>query len=542
MSDTELYLLKDAEAKYRGMFENAVEGIYQSTPDGQFLAVNTALARMYGYERPEELLCQVSDIQSQIYADPTFRERFKQQIDRDGFVQDLEYQVRQRNGTVIWISESARAVRDENGDVRFYEGFIDNITARKEAEAERSRLEKQMLQAQKMDAVGTLAGGMAHDFNNILCAILGYTELSLFDPKVEGRTRDNLQSVFKSAQRAQDLIKRILTFSRPKETERNPLKLSAIIYEAVKLLNATLPSSIEICVSIKTNEDVVVADATEMHQIIMNLGTNAGHAMKSGGGKLEYDLELVRLDANQAAALSLQSGPFVHLTVRDSGSGMSREILDRVFEPFFTTKAPGRGTGLGLTLVQKIVTRAEGKISVESEEDKGTAFHIYLPQSKAPVAETDDADHKVLSGKNERILVIDDEIPVLSMMQQRLRHMGYRVVTRADSIEALHTFRQEPAKFDMVITDHTMPSMLGAELAEQVGDLRPEVPVVLMTGLNQPPNFFNSRYASRRAVFQKPIDFVELSHRMRKFLDKPANGHLHRKPAATLRQPIPYLS
>jgi PAS domain S-box-containing protein len=502
--------------------------------------VNTALARMYGYDRPEELLCQVSDIQSQIYADPTFRERFKQQIDRDGYVHALEYQVRQRNGSIIWISESARAVRDETGKVRFYEGFIDNITARKDAEAERARLEKQMLQAQKMDAVGTLAGGMAHDFNNILCAILGYTELALFDPKVEGRTRDNLQSVFKSAQRAQDLVKRILTFSRPKETERRPLKLSGIIEEAVKLLNATLPSSIEICVSIQTNDDVVVADATEMHQIIMNLGTNAGHAMKSNGGRLEYLLEIAHLDANQAEMLSLPPGDYVHLTTRDTGRGMNREVLERIFEPFFTTKAPGCGTGLGLTLVQKIVARAMGKISVESEEDKGTAFHIYLPRSPHPVAEADETIHKVMPGRNERILIIDDEIPVLSMMQQRLRQMGYRVVTRADSIEALHTFRAEPAKFDLVITDHTMPAMLGAELAEQVGDLRPDVPVVLMTGLNQPPNLTGSRYAARRAVFQKPINFVELSHRMRKFLDKP-NVYSHKRPAA-LRQSIPYLS
>ena len=539
MSNTEIYLLKDAEAKYRGMFENAVEGIYQSTPDGQFLAVNTALARMYGYDHPAELLSQVSDIQSQIYVDPTLRERFKQQIDRDGFVHDLEYQVRQRNGNVIWISESARAVRDEYSEIRFYEGFIDNITARKEAEAERSRLEKQMLQAQKMDAVGTLAGGIAHDFNNILCAILGYTELSLFDPKVEGRTRENLQSVFKSAQRAQDLIKRILTFSRPKETERRPLKLSAVIHEAVKLLNASLPSSIKISVSVKTDQDVVVADATEMHQVIMNLGTNAGHAMKSNGGSLEYILELAQLDATQAGALSLPAGAFVHLTVRDTGHGISGETLEKIFEPFFTTKAPGRGTGLGLTLVQKIITRADGQITVESEPSIGTSFHIYLPQSLEALP-ADEAEHKVLPGQNERILVIDDEIPVLSMMQQRLRQMGYRVVTRADSVEALRTFRAEPATFDLVITDHTMPSMLGAELAEQVGDVRPDLPVVLMTGLNQPPNLSGSRYAAKRAVFQKPIDFVELSHRMRKLLEKP-NGDSPAQPDA-LRQSIPYLS
>jgi CheY-like chemotaxis protein len=336
------------------------------------------------------------------------------------------------------------------------------------------------------------------------------------------------------------LIKRILTFSRPRETERRPLKLTAVIDEAVKLLNATLPSSIEICVSSKTTEDIVVADSTEMHQVIMNLGTNAAHAMKSTGGRLQYEVELVHLDTARAAALSLPTGAFVHLTARDTGSGMNSEILERIFEPFFTTKAPGRGTGLGLTLVQKIVARAQGKISAESQENQGTVFHIYLPQSKEPLAEPDGVEHKILPGRNERLLIIDDEIPVLSMMQQRLRQMGYRVVTRADSLEALRTFRAEPSKFDLVITDHTMPSLLGAELAEQVGDLRPDVPVVLMTGLNQPPDLFTSRYASRRAVFQKPINFVELSHRLRKFLDQP-NGHPHRKPAA-LRQPIPYLS
>jgi len=253
--------------------------------------------------------------------------------------------------------------------------------------------------------------------------------------------------------------------------------------------------------------------------------------MKSSGGTLEYTVELVHLDAAQAAALSLPPGPFVHLITRDNGLGMNPEILERIFEPFFTTKAPGRGTGLGLTLVQKIVGRAEGKISVESQEDEGTSFHIYLPQSQKPIPEADSNERKVLPGKNERILIVDDEIPVLSMMQQRLRQMGYRVVTRADSIEALHTFRAEPATFDLIITDHTMPSMLGAELAEQVGHLRPNLPVVLMTGLNQPPNLADSRYAARRAVFQKPIDFVELSHRLRKFLDEPT-ANSPEKPAA----------
>lgn len=500
------------------MFENAIEGIYQSTPDGQYLVVNAALARMYGYERPEELLNQVSDIQNQVYVDSSFREKFKQQIEATGFVQGLEYQVRRRDGTVIWISETARAVRNESGGIGHYEGFIENITVRKNAETERARMEKQMLQSQKVEAIGTLAGGMAHDFNNILCAMLGYTELALGDPHVKGLTRDNLEMVLKSANRARDLIKRILTFSRPTDVEQHPLRLGGILKEVVKLLNATLPSSVAIHVNIRTEEDVVVADATEMHQVMMNLGTNAGHAMMSKGGRLEFEMETINLDAESAGNLSIPMGAYVHLIVRDTGRGMSPEVMERIFEPFFSTKAPGRGTGLGLTLVQKIISRSRGYVKVASEVGRGTTFHIYLPKSdELPTSLIDKS--KLLPGHREQILVVDDEIPVLDMMQQRLRKMGYRVVTRADSREAMKTFRADAGHFDLVITDHTMPDMQGAELAEEMSTVRPDLPVILITGLNQPPDLSGSRYAPHRQVFQKPINFVELSHCMRRFLD-----------------------
>jgi CheY-like chemotaxis protein len=296
-----------------------------------------------------------------------------------------------------------------------------------------------------------------------------------------------------------------------------------MIMEATKLLNATLPSYIEIVLDIRTNEDVVVADATEMHQIIMNLGTNAGHAMRPNGGRLKYEVEALELHAEHAAAFVLPPGAYVHLTVSDTGHGMSREVMERIFDPFFTTKSVGRGTGLGLTLVQKIVHRTGGHITVESEPGKGTAFHIYLPKSSQPPAPPKPDENKLLPGKREKILLVDDEITLLNMMQQRLRQMGYRIITRADSPNALETFRAEPQHFDLVITDHTMPSLQGAELSEKLGDIRPDLPVILMTGLNQPPDFSDSRYASLRAVVQKPINFVELSHHLRDFLDKSRN-------------------
>ena len=520
-TDTTIRTLTEAEGKYRGMFENAVEGIYQSTPDGRYLTVNAALARMYGYEHPDELLNHVSNIQSQIYVDPSFRERFKQEIEQTGFVQGLEYQVRRRDGGIIWISESARVVRDARGAVHHYEGFIDNITTRKVAEAERASLEKQMLHSQKMDAIGTLASGMAHDFNNILCAILGYTDLALTDPQIKGMTRENLQAVLKSANRASDLVKRILTFSRPTETERRPFKFSTVLMEGVKLLKATLPSSIKINLSLNSSDDVVVADTTEMHQVVMNLGTNAGHAMKPQGGSLDFELDTVGLKKDQAAKLSIPAGDYVHLIVRDTGHGMSREVMEHIFEPFFTTKAVGRGTGLGLTLVQKIVQRNGGHIKVESEIGKGTTFHVYLPKSNEPPALPAPDKNQLLSGQHEHILVVDDEISILDIMQQRLHKLGYRVTTRADGVEAMKTFRAEPDKFDLVITDHTMPGLQGAELAEELGAISPSLPVILMTGLNQLPDFSGSRYAPLRMVLQKPIDFVELSHHIRKFLVHP---------------------
>jgi two-component system, cell cycle sensor histidine kinase and response regulator CckA len=510
---------KDAEAQYRGMFENAVEGIYQSTPDGRYITVNTALARMYGYEHPDDLMNLVSDIQNQIYVDPSFRERFKTEVEQTGFVRGLEYQVRRRDGSLIWISETARAVRNANGEIRYYEGFIDDITSRKEAEAERARMEKQMIQAQKMEAVGTLAGGIAHDFNNILCAIMGYTELALNERQVRGIPRENLQMVLKSAHRAKDLVKRILTFSRRGEVERRPVKLGGILKECVKLLSASLPSYIEIQLSIKTDEDVIVADATELHQVIMNLGTNAAYAMRPKGGQLEYELRAIEFSAGQTIA-SLPGGSYVCLTVRDTGHGMSRTVMENIFEPFYTTKPTGQGTGLGLALVQKIITGSGGHIAVESQEGQGTTFCIYLPKSKQFVASPVASEDELLPGQRERILVVDDEIAILCMIQQRLRKMGYRVITRADSLDALETFRREPSKYDLILTDHTMPGLQGAELAEKAGDIRPDMPVILMTGLNQPPDFIASPHASLRTVVQKPINFPELSRRLRRFLDQ----------------------
>jgi CheY-like chemotaxis protein len=240
--------------------------------------------------------------------------------------------------------------------------------------------------------------------------------------------------------------------------------------------------------------------------------------MRDTGGSLDYELDLYAVNEAHGFNLAMPAGEYVRLIVHDTGHGMSGEVLERIFEPFFSTKPAGRGTGLGLTLVQKIIASSGGYVRVESQREAGTTFTVYLPKSPLPATPPRPEENQVLPGHREQILVVDDEIPVLSVLQQSLRRMGYRVITRADSHAALETFRAEPDKFDLVITDHTMPGLQGAELAEKMGEIRAEVPVILVTGLNQPPNFKGSRYAPRRAVCQKPINFVELSHQLRDFL------------------------
>jgi len=520
VSEETITTIREAEAKYRGIFENAIEGIYQSTPDGQYLMVNPALARMYGYQDTEEMLHGVQDIQNQIYVDPSFRARFQQEIESAGAVHGLEYQVRRRDGGVLWISETARVVRDSSGAARYYEGFIEDITARKDAESEKARMEKEALHLQKMDAIGTLAGGMAHDFNNVLCAILGYTELALLDPQIKGPSRENLELALRSAERAGALIKRILTFARPIDSEKRPIQVTPLVKEAVKLLQATLPSSVEILLTINTESDVVLADPTELHQIIMNLGVNAKHALSEKGGQLRYAVDVAEIDEPTAARWKVPHGSYVHLTVSDNGHGMTREVRERIFDPFFTTKPVGRGTGLGLTFVHKFVTRSHGYIYVVSEPGHGAAFHLYFPKSAEPPAPVLPDKNQALRGHREQILVVDDEVVLLSMLQQRLRKMNYRVITRADSLDAIETLRADPKKFDLVLTDHTMPGLQGADLAEQLGDIRPDLPVILMTGLSVPPDLSHSKYAARRRVVAKPVDFVQLSVRLRELLDK----------------------
>jgi PAS domain S-box-containing protein len=372
--------LRATERKYRGFFENSVEGAYQSTAEGQYLSINPALARLYGYSTAAEMMAAVGNIARDIYVDAGMRQKFREMIERDGEVRNLEYQVRQRDGEVIWISESARVARNRRGQVVYYEGTIRNINSRKRAEAEAARLEQQLLQLQKMEAIGTLASGIAHDFNNILGGIMGYVELAQDDLPPGSSSAAHLQEVMGALHRAKQVVRQILTFSRQSPPQRQRIRLGMIVEEVVHLLRATLPSTITIRQEITADQDETIADPAQIHQVLLNLGTNASHAMAAKGGSLLIRLESVNLgDPGPAPVLVLASGRYLKLSVQDTGHGIRPEILRRIFEPFFTTKPVGEGTGLGLSVVHGIVKGHGGDIHVESTPATGTTFTVYLP-------------------------------------------------------------------------------------------------------------------------------------------------------------------
>ncbi|HBL22966.1 MAG TPA: hypothetical protein DDZ40_02495 [Deltaproteobacteria bacterium] len=349
---------------------------------------------------------------------------------------------------------------------------------------ERARAEAQLRQSHKMEAIGTLAGGIAHDFNNILAGIIGFTEMVLEDVPPESPIRRNLEHVLKGGLRGRDLVKQILSFTRQSEQERKPVALGQLIGETLKLIRPVVPSTIDIRKNIAAVQDTVMADPVQIEQVLMNLCTNAAHAMRDTGGLLEVGLADEHFFRETPIRSSMKPGDYVRLSVSDSGSGMEPDILERVFDPFFTTKGPGEGTGLGLSVVHGIAKSHGGHVTAHSEPGRGSTFHVYLPKIESVVA-GDAGGHAVTRGGSECILLVDDEETIVEMNSQRLSSLGYKVVAFMNSVDALKAFEAEPGKFDLLITDYTMPHMTGIDLARAVLRIKPDFPVILSSGLEE---------------------------------------------------------
>jgi signal transduction histidine kinase/ActR/RegA family two-component response regulator len=380
-----------------------------------------------------------------------------------------------------------------------------------EARLHQAQQEVERRQVQKMEAIGTLAGGIAHDFNNILTAILGYTELTLHNLSDPTRVQQNLQHVLAAGRRAKELVQQILTFSRESEPERKPIHIHLVVQEALKLLRASLPTTITIRQDIDEHAGTVLANPTQIHQVLLNLCANAAHAMRDTGGVLEVGLHALEGDTALAAhSPAPHPGPYMRLTVRDSGHGMPPEILARIFEPFFTTKGSGQGTGMGLAVVHGIVTSHGGEITVESTPGQGTTFAIYFPRLDTP-AEAEPPSEGPLPRGQGTILFIDDEDALARLAHEILLSLGYNVVVKTSSLEALEAFRLEPTRFDLVITDQTMPYMTGEGLGHALRRIRPDIPIILCTGFSHTMDEEKAAAQGLDAFLMKPLTAVDLS-------------------------------
>lgn len=504
--------LRESEAKFRQLAEQIQDVFWITNKDmSEIIYASPAYEKIWGrsvedlYHNPKEWIDAIL-LQDRQHVIDTY-----DKLAKGVAAVSVEYRLRRPDGSVRWILDRGYPVYNEGGQLYRRAGIAKDVTDSKQVEA-------QLLQTQKMEAIGQLAGGIAHDFNNFLGCIIGYGELALMDAAGNTAAQENLQEVLRASHRAKELVQQILMFSRRQEQERKLIKLQPVIKETLKLIRASLPVAIEIRADILAETPTVLADATQIQQIIMNLATNAVHAMK-GRGQLRVELKTVGV--NEEVALTkpdLRVGRYVVLSVSDTGCGMDRATRERAFEPFFTTKAPGEGTGLGLPVVHGIMKSHDGAIHVDSEPGKGSAFHLYFPVYQDSVPEAEPQKGSIPRGHGENILFVDDE-PLLAVLGQKLlERAGYNVIVKTSGLEALGAFRAEAARYDMVISDLTMPNISGTELAAELLKIRPDIPIILATGFAGSMNLARVQMLGVRELLMKPLSALSLTEAVRRAL------------------------
>jgi PAS domain S-box-containing protein len=512
--------LHSSEKNYRSIFDNAIEGIYQSTFDGRFLNANNALIRALGYEDRETLLREITDISTQVYADRDNRDAFMDALRKDGYVTNFETRFQSKDGTIIWGSQNARVVRGRAEEALYIEGMVTDITATKEAMANLAKIEAQLIQAQKMEALGNLTGGIAHDFNNLLQVISGYISLLLLKKDSKDPDYKYLSEVQQAASRASALIKRMLTFSRKVNADTSPLNLNDVILHTVTILERTIPKMITIRTVLSPDLSIIQADANQLEQVILNLANNAVQAMDEGGALIIETENFPVQEKYINTYLQLDPGNYVLMKVTDTGIGMDEATRQRIFEPFFTTKIPGKGTGLGLSSVYGIVAGHGGRITCYSELGIGTTFKIFFPVTtlNAHVSQTSQSASP-LTGGSETILLVDDEDMVLDIACDILRQYGYTTLTAHSGEEAIELYTCNPEAIDLLIMDLGMAGMGGKKCLEKLKIQFPEVKVIIASGygsyeiMKRPDEFGASAFLS------KPYTLDLLIRKVREVLD-----------------------
>ncbi|HSO61977.1 MAG TPA: GAF domain-containing protein [Desulfobacterales bacterium] len=509
--------LREGEASLRSIFRAAPVGI-GVTCKRVIMQVNDRICEMLGYAA-EELEGRSARIFYPTDEDFEFvgREKYIQIRARD--TGSVETRWQRKDGEIINVLLSSTPLDPSDWSKGITFTALD-ITAGKQAEQERLRLEDRLRQAQKMEAIGTLAGGIAHDFNNILAAIIGFAELAKIEAQGNSEATVNLAEVLKASFRARDLVRQILTFSRQTETEFGPIQIKLIVKETLKLLRASLPSTIQVRQDLASN-GLVLGDPTQLHQVVLNLCTNAYQAMFERGGILEVSLsETLITDSPSPDLKVLPQGLCLRLRVRDSGPGIDPAIIHRIFDPYFSTKEKGKGTGLGLAVVHGIVKNHRGAIQVSSRLGEGATFDVYFPIAQTAAATAESAPEAAMVGGHERILFVDDEPSIQFLGKQMLGSLGYEVTTCGTAIAALELFRSDPSTFDLVITDMTMPLMTGDRMAIEMMRLRPGLPVIICTGFNELLSNERVRQIGIRALLMKPFLKNEAATVIRQVLDQ----------------------
>jgi PAS domain S-box-containing protein len=504
-------VLKESENNLRALFNAMTDIVFELDYEGKYISIASSLPELMYKPSKETVGKRLHDVFPQNEADVFLK--FIQKTLDENQTNTIEYSL-SINNKIMWFE--GRATPKSKNTV-LYIGR--DITLQKQREIEKINLEKQLRHTQKLETIGTLAGGIAHDFNNILAPIMGYTEMALLKlTKTEPLYKD-LQNVLNGAHRAKELVEQILLFSKQNEKKRIHVRVQNLIREALKLLRPSIPSTIEIHQDIDSRCPKIFADSTQIHQVIINLCTNAWQSMEEQGGVLSIELKKIRVDSMLAKSYSyLVEADYVCLSIIDTGVGMDTNTMERMFEPFYTTKSIDKGTGLGLSVVHGIVHSHNGEIIVDSELNKGTQIHIYLPLANSTDLLEESKTEEIIRGV-EYVMIVDDEPSILEMLKDMLEHFGYKTEAFKTAIEAMKAFNQAPNKFDLVLTDLTMPKITGLELADQLHQIIPNFPVIIMTGFGDNiAEVTKERYSIKKTIC-KPIIIKELTGAIRDLLD-----------------------
>ncbi len=509
--------LQQEKEKYEDLVNHAPAGIYEvDFIRGRFVKVNDVICDYLGYTE-EEMLSMNS---LEILTDES-RKQFLEKINKlmagKRVPELVEYQIKKKDGETLWVQLTSQYI-SENGVLKGARVIAHNVSEQKKAAEEKAALQAQLQQAQKLEAIGTLAGGISHDFNNILAAIIGYTEIAQEEAPPGSQVCHSLEAVLKAGKRARDLVSQILTFSRQAERERTPTQLGAIVGEAINLWRSSLPPTVELRL-LDNSDSLIMADPAQISQVVMNLCVNAYQALPDSGGKIEIGLTDVNVDVFSHLRPRLRAGSYVKLTVSDNSRGMEESIMSRIFDPYFTTREVGKGTGLGLAVVQGVARGHNGITTVKSEPGRGATFEVYLPIIEGRGKRTG------ISGKgngagNENLLLVDDDSELTFPGRLELQDLGYRITACASGEEALELFKRRPGRFDLVVTDLAASDMAGVQLARELLKIRPELPIIVCAGAGEYMTRARAAGMGIKAYLEKPLGVRTLAKTIRETLDK----------------------